>query len=61
MVFLRSKKIPVSFVCIGDVKKVDIMQAMNPLLKEENKVKMKEFATILAFDVKLNPEAEKFA
>lgn len=61
LVFLRSKKIPVSFVCIGDVKKVDIMAAMNPLLKEENKIKKKELATILAFDVKLNPEAEKFA
>merc|ERR1719458_851639 len=48
-------------VCIGDVSKEDCIRALTPLLSEENKKKKKEYATILAFDVKILPDATKFA
>jgi len=59
--FLKTKKVPVAEVCIGDVSKEDCIRALTPLLSEENKKKKKEYATILAFDVKILPDATKFA
>lgn len=43
---------------IGPVYKKDIMKAMKSLTGEGN---LKEYATILAFDVKVTPEAADFA
>jgi len=61
LVFLKTQKVPVAEVCIGDVSKEDCIRALTPLLSEENKKKKREFATVLAFDVKILPEAQLFA
>ncbi|XP_058204345.1 eukaryotic translation initiation factor 5B-like [Rhododendron vialii] len=55
--FLKSPavKIPVSCISIGPVHKKDVMKASVMLEKK------KEFATILAFDVKVTPEARELA
>ena len=58
--FLLTSKIPVCSISIGPVHKKDVMKAMKVLALDESKIK-KEFATILAFDVRVTPEAEKFA
>ena len=55
--FLKTPEvsIPVSGICIGPVHKKDVMKASVMLEKR------KELATILAFDVKVTPEAHKLA
>ncbi|ESR47682.1 eukaryotic translation initiation factor 5B [Citrus sinensis] len=55
--FLKSDavKIPVSGISIGPVHKKDVMRASVMLEKK------KEYATILAFDVKVTPEARELA
>ncbi|CAI0457358.1 unnamed protein product [Linum tenue] len=55
--FLKSPavKIPVSGIGIGPVHKKDVMKASVMLEKK------KEYATILAFDVKVTPEARELA
>lgn len=58
--FLKTSKIPVVNISIGPVHKKDVMKAMKVLALDPSKIK-KEFATILAFDVKVTPEAAKFA
>lgn len=56
--FLKSPavKIPVSGINIGPVHKRDVMRASVMLER-----KKKEYATILAFDVKVTPEAKELA
>ena len=61
LVFLKTQKIPVAAVCIGDVSKEDTIRALTPQLSDENKKKKRELATVLAFDVKIQPEAQRFA
>lgn len=56
--FLKQMKIPVTAINIGPVHKKDILKAMKSI---QGEVVMKEFATILAFDVKIMPEAQQFA
>jgi translation initiation factor 5B len=51
-------KIPVTSINIGPVHKKDIIKAMKSLTGEGH---MKEYATILAFDVKVTPEASEYA
>lgn len=58
--FLKQSKIPVSNISIGPVSKEEVIKAMKPLLVEDTKVQ-KEYATILAFDVKVLAEAQEFA
>ena len=58
--FLKTSKIPVVNISIGPVHKKDVMKAMKALAAEESKQK-KEFATLLAFDVRITPDAAKFA
>jgi translation initiation factor 5B len=53
--FLKSSKIPVSGIGLGPVHKKDIMKA-SVMLEHA-----KEFACILAFDVKVSPEAAEIA
>jgi len=48
-------KIPVTSINIGPVHKKDVLKAMKSLTGEGH---MKEYATILAFDVKIEKEAE---
>ena len=56
MVFLKDSKIPVSQVAIGEVRLIDVRKASIMLEK-----KHKEYAVILAFDVKVSPEAQEEA
>ena len=56
--FLKSMKIPVTSINIGPIHKKDVLKAMKGLSGEHH---AKEFATILAFDVKVTPEAIEFA
>jgi translation initiation factor 5B len=56
--FLRTSKIPVSSISIGPVYKKDVQKAMKVLAQENVK---KEYATLLAFDVRVTPEAQHFA
>lgn len=58
--FLLKSKIPVCAISIGPVHKKDVLKAMKVLALEEKKIQ-KEFATILAFDVRVSPEAATFA
>jgi len=51
-------KIPVCSVNIGPIHKKDVLKAMKSIANERSK---KEFATILAFDVRVMPDATKFA
>ncbi|KAK4524486.1 hypothetical protein GAYE_SCF03G2387 [Galdieria yellowstonensis] len=53
--FLRTSKIPVSGINIGPVHKKDVMRA-SAMLEHR-----KEYATILAFDVKVEKEAKELA
>jgi len=52
--FLKTMKIPVTAINIGPVHKKDVMKAMKSLTGVGH---LKEYATILAFDVKVTPEA----
>lgn len=56
LVFLKESKIPVSQVAIGDVRLIDVRRSSVILEK-----KHKEYGVILAFDVKVTPEAQQEA
>jgi len=58
--FLKESKISVCNVSIGPVHKKDVMKAMKALALDEKHTK-KEYATILAFDVRVTNEAAQFA
>ena len=59
--FLRTSKIPVVAVAIGPVHKNNVLKAQKALNHEDPAKVKKEFATILAFDVRITPEAKGFA
>lgn len=56
--FLKTSKIPVCSVNIGEIYKKDVMKALKSITGDKVK---KEYASILAFDVKVDEEAEEFA
>lgn len=56
--FLKTMKTPVCSINIGPVHKRDILKAMKSIHGDE---KLKEYATLLAFDVKVTEEAREFA
>jgi len=56
----KDAKIPVSSISIGPVHKKDVMRAMKAV-NTSKEVEYKEYASILAFDVKVTPEARQFA
>jgi translation initiation factor 5B len=56
--FLKQSKIPVCAINIGPIHKKDVLKALKSLTGAHIQ---KEFATILAFDVKVTAEAEAFA
>jgi len=58
--FLKSSQIPVSAISIGPVSKAEVIKAMKPLTVTEGEIK-KEYATILAFDVKVFQDAKDYA
>jgi len=55
--FLRKSKVPVVDVGIGHVTKHIAMKAVLPLLQMDGRPIQREYATILAFNVKIIPEA----
>jgi translation initiation factor 5B len=61
--FLYTSKIPVCSIAIGPVHRKDVQKAQRALVEMENKNRVckKEFAAILAFDVKVSGDAQKFA
>lgn len=61
LVFLKTSKIPVSTICIGDVTKSDLYKVLTPFVCEENPSKNTEYLSMLCFDVKTLPEAQRFA
>jgi len=56
--FLYQMKIPVCAVNIGPIHRKDILKALKSLATDRAK---KEYATLLAFDVRVMPDAAKFA
>ena len=56
--FLKTSKIPVCSVNIGPIYKKDVMKALKAINDERTN---KEYATILAFDVKVEQEGREFA
>lgn len=61
LIYLKSMKIPVSSVCIGDVNKNDLLRVLSPFVQDEKPCTKKEYLTMLCFDVKILPEAKAFA
>jgi translation initiation factor 5B len=61
--FLYTSKIPVCSIAIGPVHKKDVLKAMRAINEADNKQRImkKEYATILAFDVRVTTDAQKFA
>lgn len=61
--FLHVSKVPVSAVNIGPVHRKDVMKAMKSVGTDKmaGVQKNKEFATVLAFDVRVMPDAQAFA
>mgnify|MGYP000459159419 CR=1 FL=1 len=55
--FLKDSKIPVSGVSVGPVHRKDVLKAQGQIEKGNRT----EYATILAFDVKVNQEAQEYA
>jgi len=58
---LKTSKIPVVSVAIGPVHKNNVLKAQKALINENPNSIKKEFACILAFDVRITPEAVSFA
>lgn len=58
--YLYQMKIPVCAVNIGPVHKKDILKCMKSTAAGGER-QHKEYATLLAFDVKVTPEAKEFA
>ena len=52
--FLKQMKIPVCYINIGPIHKKDVMKSIKSLTSDNT---YKEYQTILAFDVKVNPDA----
>lgn len=59
--FLRTSKIPVSSVNIGPVHKKDVIKAMKSVGGVGGANCHQEYATLLAFDVKVMKDATEFA
>ena len=56
--FLKTMKIPVTSINIGPLHKKDVLKAMKSLQGEGH---LKEYAAMLAFDVKVTQEAQEYA
>ncbi|EAS07789.1 elongation factor Tu GTP-binding domain protein (macronuclear) [Tetrahymena thermophila SB210] len=59
--FLEKKKIPVSYVSVGPVSKDSITKALKSVLADDPKKRKQEYACMLVFDVKILPDAQKYA
>lgn len=58
---MKSVKIPVSHISVGPVTKEDVMMAMKNVLIEDEEKRKEEYSCLLVFDIKVLPEAQKFA
>ena len=61
MIYLKDKKIPVSYVTVGPVSKEDVMKAMKATLSEVPEKRKQEYACMLVFDIKVLADAQKYA
>lgn len=59
--YLRTENIPVSHISVGPVSKDQIVKAMKATLSEVPEKRKQEYACLLVFDVKVRPEAQKYA
>lgn len=59
--YLKGQNIPISYVTVGPISKDDVMKAMKSILAENPETRKKEYATMLAFDIKILDDAQKFA
>ena len=58
---MKTEKIPVSHVSIGDISKEDVMKAQTALLVDDDRKRRREYGTILAFDVKSLQDVDTYA
>lgn len=58
---MDTSKIPVSYVSVGPVSKDDITKALKSVLADDPTKRKKEYACMLVFDVKVLPDAQKYA
>lgn len=61
LIFLRKEHIQVSNVFIGDISKTDMQKVLTSYMSEEIKFKQREYLSLLCFEVKVLPDAAKFA
>ena len=61
LIYLKDKKIPVSYVTVGPVSKEDVMKAMKATLSEVPEKRKQEYACMLVFDIKVLADAQKYA
>ena len=61
LIYLKDKKIPVSYVTVGPVSKDDVMKAMKATLSENPDRRKQEYACLLVFDIKVLADAQKYA
>ena len=61
LIYLKDKKIPVSYVTVGPVSKDDVMKAMKATLSEVPERRKQEYACLLVFDIKVLADAQKYA
>lgn len=55
--FLKTSKIPVSYINVGNVSRDDCLQCLKCVSSDNAKKNNQEYACVLAFDVKILPEA----
>lgn len=57
LAFLKSSKIPVAYVNVGNVSRDDVIKCLKCVAHDDPKKQKIEYACVLAFDVKVLPEA----
>lgn len=51
--FLKTSKIPVSFINVGNVSRDDVIKCMKCISSDNQEKNKPEYACVLAFDVKI--------
>jgi len=59
LTFLNKEKVDIAAVGLGHLQKKDVLKIQTIHAKDENT--KKEYLTILAFDIKIHPEAQQYA
>lgn len=55
--YLKSVKIPVCYINIGNVSRDDVIMCLKSISSDDVSKQKREHAVVLAFDVKVLPEA----